>query len=517
MGFLDALRRLLPGKRSARRDGDYSATYGNGSGSGFAGGAVGRLTASLASWSGALNADLDGSLDVLRARGRQIAQNNEHGRRFLSLVATNVVGACGPTLQVRAYNDLPGKDGRRELDKVANDAIETHWKRWGRNADITGRMDFAHFCRVAAKAVARDGETLVRVVRDKRLPYGFALQMLEADRLDLQLNQVLSNGNVIRQGVEIDSTGRAIAYWLRSTHPGDRYTSARSELDRVPAGQILHVFLTERAEQVRGYTWFHAIILRGMQLHEFVNAAVVAARVGASKIAALQQRADNPPPPNVMDSMADGQASASGPLHFNVEAGEMFELPPGYELAEWNPEYPHANFESFLKAAMRGLATGVDVATHNLSGDMTDVNFSSARIAELSEREIWMTLQGWFIRALTQPVFEEWLATAMLRGDITFENGKSLPAEKLGKFRDAAGFQGRRWKWVDPQKEITAAKEAVDLRITSRTRIAAEQGMDIEDVFDELQQEEQMLEERKLTAKPAPVAPKPAPAPEPTE
>lgn len=508
MKFLDLLRGLLRGKRAT----DYSATYGIGNAGGFAGGAITRLTNSLANWSESVNADLDGSLTILRARGRQMAQNNEYGRRFLTMVAANIVGAAGPKLQVRAYQDFPDSKTRQPLlDKIANDAVEVHFARWCKRADITGRMDFAHLARVAAKATARDGEALVRIVRQPGLAYGMALQLLEADRLDDQLNRLLTGGGAIRQGVEIDSAGRAVAYWIKTAHPGERYTAARPEPERVPAAQILHIFLPERAEQVRGFTWFHAIILRNMQLHGFNDAAVTAARIGASKIAALERAEESTAPPNAVETMADGQAG--GALQMNVEAGEMFELPPGYKLSSWNPDYPHANYESFVKAAMRGIAAGLDVATHNLSGDMTDVNYSSARIAELAERDNWITLQSWFIRALVEPVYEEWLAMALLRGDITFPNGKALPAERLSKFRDASRFQGRRWRWVDPAKEIAAAKEAVALGITSRTRLAAEQGEEFDDVLDELTVESASIAAAKL----APVGQAPAPAPDPED
>jgi hypothetical protein len=125
-----------------------------------------------------------------------------------------------------------------------------------------------------------------------------------------------------------------------------------------------------------------------------------------------------------------------------------------------------------------------------------------------------MGLQDWFITSFVEPVYQEWLASALLRGDITFEvSGKSLPADKLGKFADASAFRGRRWRWVDPAKELDAYKGAVELGITSRTRIAAEQGDDFDDVLDELAQEDAALDEAGL--KPAaPAAPMPPPAPD---
>jgi len=87
----------------------------------------------------------------------------------------------------------------------------------------------------------------------------------------------------------------------------------------------------------------------------------------------------------------------------------------------------------------------------------------------------------------------------MLRGDITFElSGKALPAEKLSKFAAASRFRGRRWNWVDPQKDMEANRAGVELGITSRTRIAAERGDDLEDIIDELAQERDMLDEAGL-------------------
>lgn len=479
----------------------------------FAGAAVNRLTASLAGWSGSVNADLDGSLVILRARARQLAANTAHGRRFLSLVANNVVGAENqPKLQVRAYKDQRNPAAPTQLDKSANDAIEVHWEQWGRACDLGGRMSLTHLLRLVVKAVARDGEALVRLVRARDLPYGLALQVLDIDRLDESLNQQ-GGGRTIRQGVELDPSGRAVALWIKTRHPGDNYSFGAADYERVPVADILHVFLPERPEQVRGYTWMHAVLLDSAQLAKFIESAVIAARVGASKIAALERSED------ALDQsalMADGTA-VSGALSMNVEAGELFELPPGYKLNSWDPEYPHANFDSFLKACLRGIASGLDVAAHNLTGDMTEVNYSSARIAELAEREEWMALQSWFIAALVRPLYREWLSIALLRGDITFPvSGKALPFDRFDKFYQAARFQGRRWQWVDPRAEVEAAQLLIANGLASRTEIAAAQGREFDDVLDELQQENDRLRAAGLNAA-APAAPTAPAAPVPAE
>ena len=475
---------------------------------GFAGAAVDRLTASLQTWSGALNADLDNGLVILRSRARGLTANSEFAKRFLTLVAQNIVGANGPALQVRAMND-----GGAGLDKAANDAIETHWAKWGKVCDIGARMSLAHLLRVLIKGVARDGEALVRIVRNPKLPYGMALQALEADRLDETLNANLPDGAVVRMGVEVDSNLRPLAYHVKTRHPGEHFGHVgRIAVERVPARDMIHLFMVERAEQVRGYTWFHAVLIRAGMLHGFEEAAVVAARVGASKMGAFTRKEDGSGVP-LANQLAD-MKDANGNLQMNAEPGEFLDLTgmPGVSLETWNPDYPHQNFESFLQTCLRGLASGLDVATHNLTGDMTQVNYSSARIAELSERDTWMLLQGWLISSALEPLFRDWLASALIRGEVTFPvSGKALPANKLMKFADASRFQGRRWQWVDPKNDMETAKGLIEARLASRTEIAASQGRDFDDIVDEQQAEEARIKEAGLAAITSATSPQPSP------
>lgn len=501
-----ARHRLITARGRADMTRDWASGVAGISTAGFAGAGVNRLTQSLAQWSGSINADLDGNLSLLRSRARQLCQNNEFGRRFLSLVANNVIGKTGPVLQVRA-TDQSGK-----LDKVANDAIEVAYAQWSQRADVRGLMSLGQLQRVGIKAAARDGEALIRIVRNKSLTHGIGLQLLEADRIADDYNTELSNGNVVRMGVEVNSLLQPVALWLKARHPGDNRQQGNARTDRVGINDVLHVYLPERAEQVRGYTWLHAVLIRMNMLHAYEEAAVVAARVGAAKMGVFQRAQDAPA---ALGQLADGKDAAGVPT-MSAEPGEFMELPQGWELHNWDPEYPQANFESFLKACFRGVAAGLDVAAHNLTGDMTDVNYSSARIAELAERDAWEVLQQWWIHSVSMPIYRAWLESALLRADIRFpDSGKALPATRLQKFIDAGRFQPRTWKWVDPAKEITALKEEIALGINSRTAVAASQGREFEDVVDELRQEAELLQAAGLSATvttgsaPQPAAPKP--------
>ena len=66
-----------------------------------------RLTAGWITSSNTLDADLRAGLDTMRARSREMCQNNEYAVRFLAMVRANVIGPQGFRLQARVEN-APG-------------------------------------------------------------------------------------------------------------------------------------------------------------------------------------------------------------------------------------------------------------------------------------------------------------------------------------------------------------------------------------------------------------------------
>ena len=465
-----------------------------------------RLTASWLAGQRAINDELRSDLDALRARARDLAKNNGYARKFLRSVSRNVVGPVGFTFQARV-EDSPGKP-----DSLANAAIEAAFHRWAKrgSAEITGRMSFADVCRATAIAVARDGEALVRIIRgaQARNPEGLALQLLDVARLDTAKNRTPSAGvNAIIMGVEVDEFQRPLAYWLK-----DRADSSTGTSRPLPAGDMLHIYLPETAEQVRGIPWMHAAMLDLHDLGEFNRSALLAARKGADTLGFIVSPDGSAPP---ADDNEDGvPVNISAPGTFDV-------LPEGYDMKPFESPYPNEVFDPFTKAILRRISSGLDVAYNGLANDLVGVNYSSIRSGVIEERDQWMTLQNWFIEALPEMVNAEWFARAMTAGTITMPNGSALPVSKAAKFA-AHEWQGRRWSWVDPSKDIEAARLEIKTGIASPQMIAARNGVDVEDVIKATAAFEAMVEANGVTlidfsnggSQPA-AAPAPAPTPEP--
>lgn len=478
---------------------------------------VDRLTASWLTTQASLDHDLRTSLDRVRARSRDLFKNNEYAVKFGRMVVNNVVGPEGFTLQSRPADP----DG--SVDRVAARAIERAFWRWMRpgNCEVTGRHSFNDLCRLGLLALARDGELLWRKVRGRSAgPFGFQLQAIDIDRLDTDYNLAAAgNRNAVIMGVEVNRAGRPVAYHIWTAHPQDAHASR--ERERVPAADIIHRFHAQGEGQTRGFPWMHAAMRRIKDLDGYREAAVVAARHGASKMGIWETPDGGNPGEDTVRVLE--QQLASGIItveQFNVARAALSEsnryvqevqpgsfdfAPPGYKLHTYDPAYPHDQFDAFCKEALRGIASGIGVAYNSLANDLTGVNFSSIRSGVLEERDGWMALQAWFIAAVLTPVFEEWLELALLNQAIVLPTGRPLPLARFDKFAEHT-WQPRRWGWVDPKKDMEAAILAINAKLASPQQIAAQQGRDIEDVLDDIKAFEDMLRERGLQAQPVNVS-----------
>jgi lambda family phage portal protein len=447
----------------------------------FSAAATSRLTSGWASFGTGINADLESALAALVARSRDWAMNTDMGRRYLTLVQDNVPGPNGPTLQVRARL----ADGEK-LDEAGNQAVELAWYQWCQrgNCEVTGRLSFADVCRAVIACDARDGEHLVRRLRQpksKDFTHGYALQLLDVDRITPKSFAPAAGRNQVTLGVELNDLGKPVALHLYSAHPGDSSGNLAPKpiADRVLIGDVFHGFISERPEQVRGYPWASAVLLSANQLATYKQYALVAAKIGAAKMGFYVTDKDVLTNSLSLEELRD----ATGELVQDVEAGMVEALPPGVTFESFDPDYPHQNFGNFVDDHSRGIAAGLNVAHHNLTGNMTGVNYSSARIAELAERAHWRSLQRWHIQSFVRPVFEEWLRMALLTQSIRLPSGAPLPADRWEKFATAASFQPRSWAWVDPKNDVETAEISLRNDMKSLRQINDEQGVDLDEVL----------------------------------
>lgn len=434
--------------------------------SGFAGAAHNRLLADWLALAVGPNAELQYDIRQLRNRARDLEKNDALVRRYLALVAENVVGHRGLTLQSR--NLLP--DG--SPNTRANDQIEAAWAEWGRAGECTmdGRQSFVELCQLLVRLAARDGEVLVRKVRGVG-KFGLRLAVLDPDLFDDQGQaRTASGGNLIHNGVEVDGWGRPVAYHLWTHHLGE--TGVGRKVERIPASEVLHLARPRRAGTVRGESWLAPVLVPIRHRNGYIEAAVVNARTGAAKMGFIQQSGED---------AGVGPDPDAPPQELEASPGVLERLAPGETFAPFDPDYPAAQFGPFLTAIDHEIAAGLGVSHASLTGNLSQVNYSSIRAGLLTERDTWRTLQSWFADQFLTPLFEEWLRAAWSAGRLSL---RMMPDE-YGAHR----WQARGWDWVDPVKDVQAQALAVAFGFTTRGRVVAQSGEDYEALLAEAERE----------------------------
>lgn len=450
------LRRLLPAAAAGQQQRAFHAAR------------LDRLSSDWLATTQSINQELRSDLDRLRARGRDLANNNDYAKKFVGMVQNNIIGPGGIRLQVRVQ-DAPNRP-----DRAANAAIEAAWNRWQQVADVTGRQHLRDLCETLVGGLPSDGEFLVRMVTGSEAgnEFNFALQVIDVDRIDTSYNGQYG-GNPVIMGVEVNAWRRPVALHLFAAHPNDGIHSSRQRV-RVPVEEVIHGFKVDRPEQLRGVPWMAPGMLSLHHLGGFMLSAVLAAEHGANHYGFFKTTDGAPP--------IGGVDSATGQTITTTQPGVYDTLPAGVDFQPHQSQYPNEVFGPFVKTALQRVATGWRVAYHSLANDLNGVSYSSIRSGTIEERDRWQSDQEWFIATFMEPVFQRWLSMALMSGAITMPNGSPLPAAKRAKFA-AHEWQPRRWDWVDPQSDMQAKLLMVQAGLMSPQDLAAAIGYDFEDTL----------------------------------
>lgn len=414
--------------------------------------------------------EIKGNIRLLRARARELSRNDPVAKSYLKLLVANVIGERGIGYEAQVRNNSG------DLNQAFNTKIETAWEDWAKkgNCTVDGKHSLRAVQNLLLKTLATDGEAFVRMVPGFANKHRFAIQLIDADQVDPLFSREASTGNnEIRMGIEVDEWGRPVAYWINKRHPSDMGGSLVRE--RIDAKYIKHLYDPERVNQTRGITWFHPVMFQLRMLGGYLEAELVAARVGAAKMGFIK----------TVDASNYVQPNEDAKYKIDAQPGTVQELPPGTEFQSWNPDHPSSGFPNFVISILRFVASGLGVSYNALASDLIGVNYSSMRSGLLIERDQWKICQSLMQEVFLQGVFENWLPMALLSGELVLDT--RLP-EKF----TAGCWKARGWQWVDPLKDVQSAILAVGAGLKTRESIISEYGGSVEEVFEQLAMEKKM-------------------------
>ncbi|MGD8387334.1 MAG: phage portal protein, partial [Desulfobacteraceae bacterium] len=312
----------------------------------------------------------------------------------------------------------------------------------------------------------------------------------------------LQSRDNIHDGVEIGASGEPVAYWIKRTDTG-KYTSDSSKnYLRIPARKahrwnMIHGFIQRRADQVRGVPFFAPAMKFFRDLHDYLDAELVANVVTAAYALFIET--------GVADPQILAEAMAYGDNDGNAEDLIRYEeIIPGSVMYGLKGQKPHAitanrpgtTFEPFVKEIKKALAMALNMPYASLFKDVENVTYAGFRSAMLEAWRVFIHRRNWLSTTYcgrTWPMLQE---EAWLRGDL---DGMDDFYERMAVYC-ACEWSGQPKGQIEPVKEIQAEVLAVKNRLKPRRKSITELGGgDWRTTHDQIEEEERDLEERGLS------------------
>lgn len=406
--------------------------------------------------------------DRIAAYVRDMIRNTPYAKRGQTVIANHVVGdGILPKIEVRG--DLPERT-RGYIRDLGLEMIEEHLDTTA--IDVNGLLNLYGLQRLVINTVVDAGEVLVRRHHRKGSRGVIPLQMevLEPDYLDASRWGAVEGGGEIRDGIEYDAEGQRVAYWLYTQHPGGDWLPGKSSIlsERVPAEDILHIFSVDRPGQSRGVSWFSPVAEKLLNFDDYEDAQMMRQKIAACF--AVFRKLGN-----------DGKAEKVD-LSNSLAPGAIYDIGDDDEIQTADPPEV-GGYDEYTRQVLRAVAMGLGITYEALTGDLSGVNFSSARIGRLEmDRNVsswqWVMMIPMMMQPLGGWIMEAWKSVEPELWRLPEDHARVLltwvpPVRIL----------------VDPAREFTALNEAVRSGFQSRQGVVRQLGIDPERLILEQQQD----------------------------
>lgn len=423
----------------------------------------GRRTDGWHSTGSSANAEMWGTLPTLRNRARELYRNSGYAFRAINVIVSNTIGT----------GIKPTPKGNARAVKRAKDA----WEKWAESTEIdqSGMMDFYAIQALVMRTVAMSGECLIRKHRlnskeNKSVP--LQLQIMEGDYLDHSHDQsVDADGNFVIHGVKMNKKGQRVGYWLWDRHPGDvvRIDALTSNL--IPADEVIHVYRIERPGQIRGIPFGVSGMLKIKDFDDYEDAQLIRQKIAACFALFVTDSNDVIAPSTGITNRIE-----------RIEPGTIEYLDPNKQITMAEPPGTEG-YAEYTRKMLQGIASSYGVTYEAMTGDLSNVNFSSGRMGWLEAHRLiseWQTQM--IIPMFCLKVWDSFLEAAVIAG--------LIPTNEI-----PANWTPPRREMIDPVKEVNGLKEQVRAGFMSWQEAVRTLGYDPDTVLVQLKDDFEKLAE----------------------
>lgn len=340
----------------------------------YEGATTGRQTQGWVTSGTSANAEISSAREVLRQRSRDLCRNNPIGKNAKFQFASKLAGTG---ILPRAATD----------SEALNRKIDELWKEFDRNGNADGPVPVTSMQYLWAGSMFESGDVFIRR-RPRRATDGLRvplqIQTIEADFLDTSRQSSDASGYTI-DGIKFDPLGRRIGYWMWRQHPGERaYIPQGIQSTFVPASELGHLYDAEngRPGQHSGVPNLHAVVRKCKDLDDLHEAKLYSRKIEACfAVFVRQSNTENGPLVGSSETASDGKRIES------LEPGMIEYLRADEDVSFAAPNQANG-FVDESKHWIKLIAAGSQIPYELLTGDLSEVNYSSYRGSLLSFRDL---------------------------------------------------------------------------------------------------------------------------------
>jgi lambda family phage portal protein len=390
------------------------------------------------------------------ARGNWLASQSPTAVSLTEKWASHCI-ASGPT----ARSAHPDESVRRAWENI--------FATWSARCDVEGVDDLVGTLNCIIRTIVSSGEIFIRLVTTRRGE--LRLQLLSPEQIDPTRNEELTAGGKIVAGIEYNSAGERVAYHVLPEAPDMLFAMVGPPV-RVPASEIIHVYERKLPGQPRGTSWLGPLASRLLLIDQLED-ALLAAFV------------TDPEGSFTRDGSTGAAATRTnqfGDTEMSLEPGLLRVLPPGCAITF--PTVPDTlGVPELLKHILRSVSSGGGMPYELLTGDLSDANYSSARLSLQSfQRRVRALQLSMLGNRLLLPVWQRLVTLEVLSGRMYARD-----FERRADNYFAVSFLWPEWPSIDPLKDAKADTLEVNAGLKSRQELIAARGRDPAEVFEEIE------------------------------
>uniref|UniRef100_UPI0035B4711E phage portal protein n=1 Tax=Paenirhodobacter enshiensis TaxID=1105367 RepID=UPI0035B4711E len=394
---------------------------------------------------------------VLRDRMRDLVRNAPMAAAAVQVLVNNIVGAG---IQPRAASK----------SKTRNARVDAAWEQFSAAADAFGHTDFHGLTALAVREMIEGGDVFAirRPLRAGVAPVPLQIEIKEADHLDDGRLLLREDGTRIKQGIEYDTAGRRLAYYLFPDHPGDVSSmfSGNSASVRVPADMVAHMFERQRV-QSRGVPWGTPALRAIRDLDDWQMAELVRKKTEACMVGVVIGADEDE------QSMAPKVTTAGGEDVEQFEPG-MIAYARGTKDIKFNEPSSTSGVREWTMTQLYAVSAGFRVPYPMMTGDWSQSNFSSSRVGMNEFRRMIEQVQWHIVIPMfCQPIWDWFCEAAWTAGLI---DSPTIPVEWAPqRFESINPLQDAQTDLLEVQAGISSMPQVIAKRGYSPQAVVAEQ------------------------------------------